>query len=125
MLGSLLGSFANVVIYRLPLRQEPALARLALPACNHAIRWHDNVPVLGWLLLGGKCRDCRTPISARYPLVEALFGALLGGLAWLELAQGPAKLPLVSSADGACAAAGVAHWLSDVATRHAGRRGHH
>ena len=52
------------------------LAGLTLPACGHDIRWHDNLPVVGWLLLRGRCRDCGAPISQRYPLVEGLTGAL-------------------------------------------------
>jgi leader peptidase (prepilin peptidase) / N-methyltransferase len=52
------------------------------PACGTAIRWYHNLPVLGWLMLGGKCAACKAPISLRYPLVEALTGALFLGLGW-------------------------------------------
>ena len=77
-LGLAAGSFLNVVIHRLP---RPGLTlhqprRSFCPACGAAIRWHDNVPVLSWLLLRARCRDCRRPISARYPLVEAAAGLL-------------------------------------------------
>ena len=87
MLGSFFGSFANVVIYRLPLGQSLLWPGSHCPTCNHPIRWHDNVPVFGWLMLNGRCRDCRAPISVRYPLVEALFGFLLATLGWLEVAD--------------------------------------
>ena len=75
--GLLLGSFLNVVAYRLP-RQEPLGAdRSRCPSCQTQIRAYDNIPVLSWVLLRGRCRDCTAPISARYPLVEAGTAALL------------------------------------------------
>ncbi len=80
LLGTLLGSFANVVIYRLPLGKSLLWPGSHCPRCGRPIRWHDNVPVLGWLLLGGRCRDCRTPIAVRYPAVETLFGLVLAAL---------------------------------------------
>jgi leader peptidase (prepilin peptidase) / N-methyltransferase len=61
------------------------------PACGTAIRWYHNLPVLGWLMLGGKCAACKAPISLRYPLVEALTGALFLGLGW-RLGAAPATL---------------------------------
>lgn len=82
VLGTLFGSLANVCIYRWPPTDEHPRGRSIVrpgsscPACGHAIRWHDNVPVLGWLLLGGRCRDCKTGIAPRYPLVELLLGVL-------------------------------------------------
>jgi len=75
-LGGCVGSFLNVVVYRLPRGMSLSRPGSHCPKCGHAIRWHDNVPVLGWLWLGGRCRDCRTPIAARYPLVEALCAVL-------------------------------------------------
>ncbi len=93
VLGSLFGSFANVVIYRLPLGKSLLWPGSHCPACGHAIRWFDNVPVFGWLVLGGKCRDCRAAISVRYPLVEALFGILLAALGWLEIVSARSNLP--------------------------------
>lgn len=80
MLGAILGSFMNVVVYRLPRQMSLSRPGSRCPACEHPIRWYDNVPVLGWLALRGRCRDCQTWISPRYPLVEA-FMAVLGG--WL------------------------------------------
>jgi len=89
VLGLAIGSFLNVVIYRVPLGLSINSPGSACPQCKHPVRWFDNVPVLSWLALQGRCRDCRAPISGRYPLVEAgtaaLF-ALLGvrfGWSWL------------------------------------------
>jgi leader peptidase (prepilin peptidase)/N-methyltransferase len=74
--GLLIGSFLNVVVHRLPLGASVATGRSECPACHHQIRAYDNVPVLSWLVLRGRCRDCGAPISARYPLVEATTAVL-------------------------------------------------
>src|SRR5579875_281549 len=74
--GLVFGSFFNVVAHRLPRRQSLARPGSRCPHCAAAIRPYDNVPVFGWLLLRGRCRDCRAPISARYPLVEAATAGL-------------------------------------------------
>jgi leader peptidase (prepilin peptidase)/N-methyltransferase len=71
VLGLAIGSFLNVVIHRVPLGLSVISPPSACPACQSSIRNRDNVPVIGWLLLGGACRHCRQPISVRYPLVEA------------------------------------------------------
>ena len=76
LVGLVVGSFLNVVIYRLPRRISTVRPRSRCPYCGGAIRASDNIPLLSWLRLGGKCRSCAAPISARYPLVEALMGAL-------------------------------------------------
>jgi leader peptidase (prepilin peptidase)/N-methyltransferase len=76
MLGLAFGSFANVVIHRVPRRESVVRPASRCPACGAAVAWHDNLPILGWLLLKGRCRSCRAPISARYPLVEAGMGLL-------------------------------------------------
>lgn len=111
VLGLLVGSFLNVVILRLPVMLErdwqaqcaeisgmtpPQGAAVSLvrpgsrcPACGHAIRPRDNIPVLGWLLLRGRCRDCGSRISVRYPLIEAVT-ALLSVVVVLELGVTPA-----------------------------------
>lgn len=74
--GSIVGSFLNVVVYRLPRGISTVSPRSRCPRCCSPIRpWH-NLPILGWLSLGGRCPDCSGPISARYPLVEALTAAL-------------------------------------------------
>lgn len=104
LLGLMIGSFLNVVIYRLPKMMErewhnnclelqgkevPAQDKLSLsfprsacPKCNHQISALENIPVVSYLFLGGKCKGCKTKISMRYPLVEALTGVLLGLVAY-------------------------------------------
>jgi len=82
LLGLLVGSFLNVCIYRLPRRESIVFPASHCPACGAAIRPWDNVPILAWLWLRGRCRDCRAPIAWRYPLVEAVNGAAWGWLAW-------------------------------------------
>jgi leader peptidase (prepilin peptidase)/N-methyltransferase len=76
VLGLAVGSFLNVVVWRVPRGESVVHPPSACPACGHAIRARDNVPVLGWVLLRGRCRDCASPISARYPTVEALTAVL-------------------------------------------------
>jgi leader peptidase (prepilin peptidase)/N-methyltransferase len=109
LVGLCIGSFLNVVIHRLPLmlerqwRSESAeilglpegsaetgdaplnlwKPRSRCPACGHQLAWHENIPLLGWLRLRGRCSACRAPISPRYPLVEAATAALFALLAWL------------------------------------------
>ena len=75
-LGLAFGSFLNVVIYRLPRGESLSHPGSRCPGCGKPIRFFDNIPVFGWLLLRGKARCCKTPISVRYPLVEALGGLL-------------------------------------------------
>jgi leader peptidase (prepilin peptidase)/N-methyltransferase len=72
LLGLLVGSFLNVVVWRVPRKESVVRPASHCPGCGHPIRSRDNIPVLSWLLLRGRCRDCRTPISARYPAVELL-----------------------------------------------------
>ncbi|MFM7142678.1 MAG: prepilin peptidase [Alphaproteobacteria bacterium] len=81
LLGACVGSFLNVVIHRLPLGQSLVSPPSHCPSCGHAIRWYDNVPILGWLFLGGRCRDCGEGISPRYAIVEALTALLAAALA--------------------------------------------
>lgn len=76
LLGLVVGSYLNVVIHRLPRGISTVLPRSRCPACGAAIRARDNLPVLSWLLLGGRCRDCKAPIAGRYPLIEATTAAL-------------------------------------------------
>ena len=73
--GALIGSFLNVVIYRVPLGRSVVAPASACGQCGHPIRWYDNIPVISWLVLRGRCRDCGAHISVRYPLVE-LAGAV-------------------------------------------------
>ena len=81
--GLVLGSFLNVVIARLPERRSLWAPRSACPGCGAPIAWYDNVPLLSFALLRGRCRTCAASIPWRYPLVEAVTGALFGA-AWLE-----------------------------------------
>jgi leader peptidase (prepilin peptidase)/N-methyltransferase len=74
--GLIAGSFLNVVAYRLPRGESLVSPGSRCPHCGTAVKPYDNVPVLGWILLRGRCRGCSEPISARYPLVEALTAAL-------------------------------------------------
>lgn len=76
LLGLIVGSYLNVVIYRLPRGISTVMPRSRCPECGAAIRAVDNVPVVSYLLLGGRCRDCRARISWRYPLLEAATSAL-------------------------------------------------
>ena len=76
ILGAIVGSFLNVVAYRLPRGESLAHPPSACPSCGTPIKPYDNVPVLGWLWLRGKCRACQAPISPRYPIVEAVTGLL-------------------------------------------------
>ena len=84
-LGGAIGSFLNVVVYRLSAGLSVVHPGSHCPKCHHPIRWFDNVPVLGWLFLRGRCRDCHAPISIRYPLVEAATMAMFLLLAFVEL----------------------------------------
>src|SRR5580704_7106152 len=81
VLGLMVGSFLNVVIYRVPRGESIVRPRSACPSCGAPIAGRDNIPVVSWLLLRGHCRQCAAPISGRYPLVEAGCGALFAGVA--------------------------------------------
>lgn len=92
IIGCCIGSFLNVCIHRFPSRQRLRDQLKSLnshgsgcPKCSVAIRWYDNVPLFGWLLLRGRCRNCHLPISPRYPLVELLTGILFVALFQLEM----------------------------------------
>jgi leader peptidase (prepilin peptidase)/N-methyltransferase len=93
IVGLAIGSFANVCIHRIPLRQSIARPASRCPRCGAAIRSFDNVPVMGWLWLRGACRSCQAPISIRYPLVELANALLYLALAWL---RGPTLGAIVS-----------------------------
>jgi leader peptidase (prepilin peptidase)/N-methyltransferase len=108
VLGLAVGSFLNVVVHRVPAGLSVVSPGSACPRCGHAVRGRDNVPVLSWVLLRGRCRDCAAPIPVRYPAVEAGTAALFA-----LVALRPTGLPVT----GAClvvAAAGVALALIDV-----------
>jgi leader peptidase (prepilin peptidase)/N-methyltransferase len=77
LFGLLFGSFLNVCIVRLPRKQSILLPRSHCPLCKHTIRWYDNIPLVSYVLLRGRCRDCHARISPQYALVEALTAILL------------------------------------------------
>src|SRR5215212_7164582 len=76
LFGAIIGSFLNVVAYRLPRKESLLHPPSRCPECGTPIKPYDNVPVLGWLWLRGRCRACGAKISPRYPLIEALTGLL-------------------------------------------------
>jgi leader peptidase (prepilin peptidase) / N-methyltransferase len=99
LMGSIIGSFLNVVAYRLPRGESLAHPPSACPHCATPIKPYDNVPVVGWLLLRGRCRACRAPISPRYPLVEAVTAGLFAAVvavAWDDAAAIALGLSLVT-----------------------------
>jgi leader peptidase (prepilin peptidase)/N-methyltransferase len=78
ILGILFGSFLNVIIYRVPKKEEFVKTSSHCMSCGHKLAWYDNIPIVSWIMLGGRCRYCKTKISKQYPIVE-----LLNGLVWL------------------------------------------
>jgi leader peptidase (prepilin peptidase) / N-methyltransferase len=80
--GLIIGSFLNVVAYRLPRGESLAHPPSRCPSCGQGVKPYDNIPVLSWLVLRGRCRACQAPISPRYPLVEGLTGALYALVMW-------------------------------------------
>ncbi len=90
LFGACVGSFLNVVIYRLP-RDDLSVARPArsfCPQCRRSIPWHENIPILSWVFLGGRCRGCKGEIGLRYPLVEAATALLFAAVTHLFLSRG-------------------------------------
>lgn len=83
LLGLAVGSFLNVCIHRLPRRESINFPASHCPRCRTPIRWVHNVPVVGYLVLGGRCASCRAPISVQYPLVEAATGILFAAHGWV------------------------------------------
>lgn len=75
IIGALIGSFANVVIYRVPAKKSIVWPGSSCPKCGHKIKPWENIPILSWIFLRGKCSSCKNPISLRYPLIEALTAA--------------------------------------------------
>jgi leader peptidase (prepilin peptidase) / N-methyltransferase len=101
--GLAVGSFLNVVIHRVPRHESVVSPRSRCPGCGKQIRGLDNIPIVSWLVLRGRCRDCGEPISPRYPLVEALTGLLYaavvisqdaGETTWIGLALATALVPI-------------------------------
>ena len=83
LVGLCVGSFLNVVIYRLPLGQSIVSPPSRCRNCDYLLRWFDNVPVLSWVFLRARCRSCGTPVSWQYPVVELITGALFVLVVWL------------------------------------------
>ena len=88
--GLIVGSFLNVVAYRLPRGESLAHPPSHCPSCDQPIKPYDNIPVLSWLLLRGRCRNCKAPISPRYPLVELTTGVLWALVMWARWDDAPA-----------------------------------
>jgi leader peptidase (prepilin peptidase)/N-methyltransferase len=88
LFGALIGSFLNVCIHRLPRGASIVWPASACPTCGRGLSWFENVPIFSYVFLRGRCRTCRAPISARYPIVEALT-AVMFGLAWWYYGPGP------------------------------------
>ena len=98
VLGCMVGSFLNVCIWRLPRNESVVRPRSRCPKCGNAIAWYDNVPIVSWLVLGAKCRNCGTPISWQYPFVEGLTGVLFCCVYWRfgMMAAAPVYMLLVA-----------------------------
>lgn len=88
LFGACIGSFLNVVIHRLPLGQSLISPPSRCPRCGYRLKWYDNIPIFGWLLLGGRCRECKSRISMQYPIVELVTALLFVLVVWLT-APGP------------------------------------
>jgi leader peptidase (prepilin peptidase)/N-methyltransferase len=81
LVGLCVGSFMNVVVYRVPRHESLSSPPSRCPRCGTGIKWYDNIPVASWLLLRGRCRSCDAAISVRYPLIELATGLLFAGVA--------------------------------------------
>lgn len=81
--GAAVGSFLNVCILRLPRDESLLHPRSRCPSCGYQLAWYDNVPIVSWLVLGGRCRRCRTRISVQYPLIELLVALIWAAVVWL------------------------------------------
>lgn len=124
-IGACVGSFLNVVIYRLPRGESIAFPGSHCPSCGRAIHWYDNVPLVSWLVLRAKCRQCKAPISPRYILVELLTAVLVAGLYVcyyvLRLREGAGEFmdtwPMFTAYAAllcgllACSAIDIEHWI--------------
>ncbi|MEW4562051.1 prepilin peptidase [Bremerella sp. JC770] len=95
-LGATIGSFLNVVAYRLPRGESVVFQRSRCPQCGTQILGRDNIPIFGWVMLGGRCRNCASKISARYPIVELITAVLFLVLYFVELISGGANIPVRS-----------------------------
>jgi len=80
LFGISVGSFLNVLIYRIPENKSILNPPSSCPKCNNRLKWYHNIPILGWVMLGGKCAYCKEKISAQYPIVE-----LINGIIWIAI----------------------------------------
>ena len=94
LLGACVGSFLNVVVYRVPRKQSVVSHASYCPSCGEGIRFTDNIPLIGWLRLKGACRNCQLPISSRYPIVEFTMGLVFLFLYFIELTSAGANIPV-------------------------------
>lgn len=108
-LGGAVGSFMNVVIYRMPAGKSIVYPGSRCTRCGNPIRARDNIPVLSWFVLRGRCRDCQAPISARYPLVEAMVAGMFLLVGVFEVLSDGTNLPIDIS-DSAVTAIGLRIW---------------
>ena len=90
LFGLVLGSFLNVCTFRWPKDESVVSPRSNCPSCGEMIPWYDNIPVMSFVVLAGRCRSCRTTISVQYPLVELATGAIWAGLFWYHGFSGEA-----------------------------------
>src|SRR6185312_3184870 len=102
LFGAIWGSFFNVAIVRIPRGESVVRPGSRCPTCGAPVRAFDNVPILSYLVLRGRCRACRAPISPRYPLVEALAALLAAALWWKFVAAEPTQVAAVRLARFAC-----------------------
>ena len=106
-IGACVGSFLNVVVWRLPRGESLMTPPSHCPKCNNQLKWYDNVPIIGWIKLGGRCRFCKEKISPRYPIVEAITAGLFLSyflayyvLQWRACCPQPRPGPLLYDAAG-------------------------
>lgn len=112
VIGGMLGSFLNVIAHRVPAGESVVFGRSRCPHCRAPVRPTDNVPILSWLLLRGRCRDCGGPIAVRYPLVEAACAGLVAAIAATDLAAGGGIDVILAAGDHRPVARMVLHaWL--------------
>lgn len=97
--GAIVGSFINVLAYRLPKGLNVVTPPSACPACATRLTWRENIPIVGWIALGGKCRFCKSRISMEYPIVEAVVAGLFA-LAWVLWFMEPSPLPMLGLSPG-------------------------
>lgn len=107
LFGAFVGSFLNVCVHRLPRNESVVTPASRCYACGAAVRWHDNLPILGWLILKGRCRFCGSPFSIRYLLIEALVGLLSAAAVWAVQSGALPPAPWLT-------AAGLAPWMAQV-----------